>query len=309
MREAWYPRVQELLHLVEVRQSDYDSHFGDVAHGFVCNHAPNSPVRLHYVLPDGSGEPRFAQLARMLVRYITIYCYQATRRKDLGEIDRNELFMQARDLFRQVDSSGQVGELLVYFLLEAVLKAPQALKKMQLTTNAKEERKGSDGVHLRFDSSSQMLEVIFAEAKIWGSFTGALADAFKSMETFHDSRTKSHEVNCFTANFCVLSPELQEQVISYVDGENASRSRLVHACLIGFDWDEYKCLDDERRAAFVAEFEDRYRKWVEGFAIGHINDKAREFKHKQVRFEFFILPFKDVAQFRSWFLAELQGKG
>jgi len=215
--------------------------------------------------------------------------------------------MQARDLFRLTDKTGQVGELLIYFLIEAVLGAPQALKKMPLSTNPMEERKGSDGIHLRWDEADEVLEIIFAESKIWSSFSGALADAFKSIDSFHDSRTKQHEINCFTAGFSALSSDLQERVISYVDGENASHSRHVHAFLIGFDWAEYKCLDDGRRTAFVREFEARYLKWASTHK-GLINEKLRNTKHKHLHFEMFMLPFQDVEAFRRWFLEALTGK-
>src|SRR5207245_9545199 len=137
----------------------------------VCEEPPSATIRLHFVKADASGEPRFRELARLLVRHITLYCFKAERRRDLPELERNEMFMQARDLFRKTGNSGQVGGLLIYCLLETVLNAPQALKKMPMTTNPNEERKGSDGVHLRWDEPAAVLEVIFAESKIWNSFS------------------------------------------------------------------------------------------------------------------------------------------
>ncbi len=240
----------------------------------------------------------------MLARYITHFCFTAERRKDLSERDRNEMYMQARDLFRMFDTSGQVGELLVYFLLETVLHAPQVLKKMPMTTNPNDERKGSDGMHLRWEESAGVLEVIFAESKIYKSFSGALQKAFESMQEFHDSRTKQHEVNAFTSGFSNLDSELQEKVVSYIEGENVSNCRLAHACLIGFNWNEYECLGDERRKTFVQEFEARYRTWAESIRPS-LNGKLKAFKHKHLRFEFFMLPFKDVEAFRNWFLEDL----
>jgi hypothetical protein len=302
------PKLPEsLADLVEARRSDYDAAFSHIEHAVCCDKPPSATIRLHFVRPDGSGEPRFRALARLLTRYITHYCIQAQRRRDLPELERNEMFMQARDLFRPTEKSGQVGELLIYFLLETVLRAPQALKKMPMTTNPMDERKGSDGIHLLWDEADGVLEFIFAESKLWGSFPDALRDAFVSMEKFHDSRTKQHEVTAFTSGFSNLAPELQEKVLSYVEGENASKGRFAQACLIGFDWDEYSCLDDGRRADFIRDFEARYRAWAVAMA-GSLNKKLKAFKHKHLRFEFFMLPFKDIEAFRSWFHEELTGK-
>jgi hypothetical protein len=132
---ARFPTVQgrivktEIELLLEARQIDYDSHLAQVGNPHLCAGDIEASVRLHFVRPDGSGEPRFLELARMLVRYITMYCFDAQKRNDLSEVDRNALFVEARDLFRKSKSSGQVGEMLIYFFLEAVLKAPQALRE------------------------------------------------------------------------------------------------------------------------------------------------------------------------------------
>jgi hypothetical protein len=293
--------------LLEAQRADYDANFSHIEHDVLCDEPPSATIRLHFVKPDGSGEPRFREIARILARHITLYCFTAERRKDLSQTEYVETVMQARELFRQSDTSGQVGELLIYFLLETVLRAPQAIKKMPMTTNQKEERKGSDGVHVRWDDGAQMLELIFAESKIWESFSDALRDAFASMEQFHDSRTKRHEINTFTSGFSNLTAELQERIVSYIEGQNTSKCRLAQACLIGFNWKEYECLNDARRAEFVRQFEERYRAWAVAMRDS-LNDKLQRFKHKHLRFEFFIIPFKDVKAFRACFLEDLTGK-
>lgn len=293
--------------LLEAQSADYDANFSHVEHVITCDEPPDATIRLHFVKMDGSGQPRFRELARLLARYITLYCVRAERRRDLPELERNEMFMQCRDLFMPTKNSGQVGELLIYFLLETVLHAPQALKKMPMTTNPNEERKGSDGVHLLWNEEASVLELIFAESKIWKSFSGALADAFESMERFHDSRTKRYEVNAVTSGFSNLSSELQEKVLSFIEGENVSRCRLAQACLIGFDWKEYECLCDGRRKDFIKEFDARYRAWAVGIRE-LLNDRLKTFKHKHLRFEFFMLPFRDVDEFRAWFQEELTGR-
>jgi hypothetical protein len=295
--------------LIEVRQADYAAHFAHVQHRIEIATYPDARVRLHYVKHDASGLCRFEELARKLVNYITLYCYAASRRQDMHEVDRNELFQKARDLFRKCDTSGQVGEILVYFLLEAVLGAPQALKKMPITTNPGEERKGGDGLHIRWDDADQVLELIFAESKLWKSFQSALSSAFESVDKFHRTRATAHDIDLFTAGFVSLPETTRDMIISYIDGENVGKSRLVQACLIGFDWSEYACLDDHRRTQFLAQFEDRYRHWAEDHAKAALSEKLKTFQHRHLRFEFFILPFRDVATFRECFIKELGAGG
>jgi hypothetical protein len=242
----------------------------------------------------------------MLVRYITMYCFEALRRKDLDPVEQNALFMEARDLFRKAGKSGQAGEMLIYFLLEAVLKAPQALRKMPLSTNPKEERKGSDGVHIKWNSDLQILDLFFAEAKIWATFSTALDDVFASVKKFHEGGMKQHELNLLTNHFTALDDDTQEKILSYIDGENAPNTRVTHAALVGFDWEEYKALDDARRKQFVAEFESRYKSWAAA-TVPKVSSKLSKFEYKNLRFEFFFIPFKDVQKFRDWFEEALRG--
>jgi hypothetical protein len=208
--------------------------------------------------------------------------------------------MQAKDLFRKANRSGQAGELLIYFLLEAVLLAPQALKKMPITTNTNEERKGSDGVHLKWNSELDLLEIIFAESKIWKSSSAAIEDALASILEFHSGNMKIHECNLFTTDFKLFDEELQKKINSFIDGENSTKTRVTHACLIGFDWDQYECLDDARRKEFVSQFQQRYLQWAEA-AVPKLGKKLEKFPLKNLRFDFFFIPFKDVDAFRDWF--------
>jgi hypothetical protein len=297
----------ELELLLEAREQDYKTHLTNVGSPQICGEDIAASVRLHFVIPDANGEPRFRELARMLVNYITMYCFDALKRKELDEVQHNALFVEARELFRKSERSGQAGEMLVYFLMEAVLKAPQALRKMSITTNPELERNGSDGVHLTWNSAEEILEIYFAESKIWEDFGAALKAAFASVEKFHEDDLKQHELNLFATNFRVLDSELQEKIRSYIDGENSPKKRINHVCLIGFDWDEYKCLDDSRRQQFLREFEQRYAEWGKT-AIQKVESELSVFTRKYLRFEFFFVPFKSVKDFRRWFEAALRGE-
>jgi hypothetical protein len=296
----------EIERLLETRQKDFDTHLGMLGKPRVCNGEIDASVRLHFVLSDASGEPRVRELASMLVGYITKYCFDATKRKDLDEVDRNLLFVEARDLFRKAGKSGQAGELLIYFLLEAVLKAPQALRKMVITTNPKDERKGSDGMHFSWNQDLEILELYFAESKVWNDFGAALSDALASVEKFHNDGLKQHEFNLFSSQFKILDDQLQGRILSYINGENVTKTRITHACLVGFDWNEYLCLGDGRRKDFIREFEERYSSWADD-AVTKVETKLAAFSLRHLRFEFFFLPFKSVEEFRTLFEAALRG--
>jgi hypothetical protein len=275
-------------------------------HDVECAGIPPASLRLHYIRHDATGEARFSKVAEIIANYITQFTFSLKRRAGLTELERNNTYRQARKLFRDTPTSGQAGELLVYLFIEAVLGAPQILKKMVITTNPGDERKGSDGVHMRWNEANDLLEVIFAESKLWKNFSGALADAFDSMARFHGSRIKDHEVAIYSNFFSELDETLRQKVISYVDGPNIIASREIHACLIGYDWKAYEALDDVKtRAAFVKEFDGLYRAWATKTMKPLVEKHVNNFPHKHLAFEFFFLPFKDVEAFREMFNAAL----
>ena len=148
--------------LLEVDKKDYSNLFSTIEHEITCGEVPAASVRLHFIRHNAGGLIPMGNVVDTLISYITHFCFTSERRADLGEQARNRTFVEARRLFRTIPTTGQPGELLVYFLIEAVLQAPQVLKKMPLTTNANDERKGSDGVHICCDVWTVPLLVITA---------------------------------------------------------------------------------------------------------------------------------------------------
>lgn len=291
--------------LLEVDKKDYSNLFSTIEHEITCGEVPAASVRLHFIRHNAGGLIPMGNVVDTLISYITHFCFTSERRTDLGEQARNRTFVEARRLFRTIPTTGQPGELLVYFLIEAVLQAPQVLKKMPLTTNANDERKGSDGVHIRWAGEQELLEVIFAEAKLYKDFGTALANAFASMTDFHNSAAKRLEVNYFLNTFTLLSAEQQRIIASYVEGENKGKCQEVHVCLIGHTWDEYGCLKTAEKKKFLEEFEGRYLKWALEVMKPKLDAELTAFTHSHLRFEFFFLPFTSVDDFRQLFLASL----
>jgi hypothetical protein len=295
----------DLQALLEVNKNDYSNLFSTIEHDIICGTLPAASVRLHFIRHDAGGLVPLGKVVDTLVSYITHFCFTSERRANLGEQARNKAFVEAKRLFRTSPTTGQPGELLVYFLIEAVLQAPQVLKKMLITTNPNDERKGSDGVHIRWAGEEDVLEVIFAEAKLHKDFSTALASAFGSMTDFHNSATKGLEINYFLNTFTLLDDEQRRVITSYVEGENKGKCQEVHVCLIGHTWAEYECLKTADKKKFLDEFEERYLAWARKTMKPKLGAALAEFAHSHLRFEFFFLPLTSVDAFRQLFLESL----
>jgi hypothetical protein len=287
--------------LLEVNPSDHAKLFSSIDHEISCQDTPAASIRLHFVRHDAGGLINLSKVIETLLSYLTQFCMRAERREGLTEQARNVAFLEARKLFRKSRKSGQLGELLVYFLIESVLRAPQVLKKMPLTTNPEVERHGSDGVHIRWAGEEENLEVIFAESKLFKDFGAALGSAFKSIDGFHNSSAKSLEIKYFLTAFSLLTPEQQLIISSYVEGEMKESCQEVQVCLIGHTWKEYECLASADRRKFLDEFESRYLLWAVEEMKPKLDAELKNFMHRHLRFEFFFLPFASVDDFRTMF--------
>jgi hypothetical protein len=302
---AVLPRLADYL---SVAARYYEGCLAQVDHKYGVD-GVNAQIRLHYVRCQNY-TPKFKELAQVLANHLGCYALTAQRRSTAGtHVDHVKLFLEAKKLLRGWEKTGEPGELLLYFLIESVLRAPQAICKMSLKTNRKEEIKGSDGVHIRWDDVRQRLVVYFGEAKLYGEFRTAVRETFASMERFHAEGAETHELFLVSTHFNLLDEELKHEVASFIDKQTSQDGYdLCHACLVGFDWERYSDLDDpKRRKEFIEQFEDIYRAYG-GHIQSTLQDRFKAFGHGHLRFEFFFIPFRSVAEFRKWFLEEVFGE-
>lgn len=292
---------------ISVKQADYNSCIAVVDHDYVIS-GLTATIRLHYLKFDGNGKPMVEALANTLYSYIINYCIAARNREEpLDSQQAALLTREARKLFRHPavtdntpDKTGEAGELLLYFLLESVLKAPQLVSKMELKTNHKDEVKGSDGMHARWNDEDSLVDFFFGEAKLYQSASSAIASAIESVNQFHDIKMYRHEFTMVTKHFKYADQKTKDAITSMIiHGEPGPDVRVNHACLIGYDFKGYKSLfnsapniTEDFCKMFLADSErlvDLFQKRFDAFDKKHLN------------FEVFIIPFPSVVDFRNAF--------
>ncbi|MDF1641547.1 HamA C-terminal domain-containing protein [Thalassolituus oleivorans] len=289
--------------------SDYNDCLGVLEHEYSID-GVSAKIRMHYVKFDANGCPMIKALANMLYSYIIDYCISSKNRSDVLSARQSAILTkQARDLFRHPkisenthDRTGEAGEILLYFLMEAVLNAPQVVSKMELKTNHRDEVKGSDGIHARYDPNSGIVDFFFGESKLYTESSSAITDAINSVEQFHDISMYQHEFTMVTKHF-KYADEVTKNAISslIVHGEPGANVRINHACLIGYDFKGFKELPyGKGYDEFLQEFLDRFLK--DGSRLTRLLQKRFDiFERKSLCFEVFLIPFPSVDDFRNAF--------
>lgn len=305
--------LEELNKNISVDLTDYNDCIDVIEHEY-CINGINAQIRMHYIKFDGNGFPMIKALAKMLYTYIIDYCIATRNRPEpLTTRQSAKLIKQARDLFRHPevsddspDKTGEAGELLLFFLMESVLKAPQLVSKMELKTNHKDEVKGSDGIHARLNEKTGLVDFFFGESKLYQDSSSAIADAIKSVDQFHDIEMYQHEFIMVTKHFKYADEKTRDAITSLViHGEPGPSVSINHACLIGYDFKGFQELSaigtsDEINKKFLDVFVkdgERLTKLIQ--------KRFDKFDKKHIKFEVFFLPFPSVVAFRNAFNAAL----
>ncbi len=291
---------------ISVVTSDYESYLGEIDHAYTID-GVQTQIRLHYIKLDGNGRPMIKALANMLYTYIIDYCLSVRNRiEPLTPRQATILTKQARELFRHPavtdkspDKTGEAGELLLYFLMEAILEAPQMVAKMELKTNHKDEVKGSDGIHARYNKDTDLVDFYFGESKLYTKSSAAISDAIDSVEQFHEIEMYQHEFTMVTKHFKYADDETKAAISSLiVHGEAGAGVCVNHACLIGYDFKEFKDLTGNNPKELMNDFMGKFHK--DGARLTKLLQKRFDkFDKKYLKFEVFFIPFPSVSEFRN----------
>lgn len=301
-------QVKNIADKISVETPDFSSCIDVIEHDLKIS-GIETTIRLHYLKFDGNRQPMVRALANTLYLYIIDYCLsEKNREESLSGRQSALLVKEARSLFRHPeisdespDKTGEAGETLLYFLMEAVLQAPQIVSKMELKTNHKDEVKGSDGIHARWNDEIEMVDFYFGESKLYKDVAGAMTSALKSVNDFHDIKMYEHEFNMVTKHFKYADEEVKREISQlFTNGNPGENVRINHACLIGYDYDGYAAVATEPRNIMKDKFEESFRADGERL-VRLLQKKMDNFNKKYLAFDIFFLPFPSVVEFRNAF--------
>lgn len=266
--------------------------------------APLARCRNFFVVSGGDGQPRVEQLTRKLSQQIVDYCIPRSRIAEASEAMTRDgsaeqflrLQQEAKDLFTGLDRSGEGGELLLYLLLESVLRIPQVLCKMPLKTNSQMHVHGADGVHATARPDGG-LAVYWGESKLHASVGNAVRSGMESLAELlvGDEAHRQRDMLLVRDHADLADPALTTALRSYFDEDdpNSRRVEFRGACLVGFDYDNYP--DDRTLEAEAnAQVEEQVARWV-----NHLKNSIESHDLTAVELEVFFVPFPSVSDFRD----------
>lgn len=300
--------LENIADKVSVEPPDFSDCIDVVEHDLQIS-GVETTIRLHHLKFDGNKRPMVEALAETLYAYIIHYCLSARNRDETLSAKQSALLTkEARKLFRHPDitdnspdKTGEAGEILLYFLMEAVLRAPQIVAKMELKTNHKDEVKGSDGIHAKWNSELELVDFYFGESKLYKQSTSAITSALKSIDDFHEIEMYKHEFSMVTKHFKYADETVRGEISQLIiNGNPGPNVRINHACLIGYDFKGYEQVKEETQKNIPMKFKELLLKDGKRL-VKVLQSKLDKFNKKDLVFDMFFLPFPSVIDFRNAF--------
>lgn len=305
----------KIAEILEALLGNYDSLRARIKHiDFSLNDVfPRISVRGSY-LAFRDGLPTLEDFVTVVHRRITTFCLPRNELRELHDKAISLSASEAAELWtgavtrasqqyikakKGSHRSGEATEIVLYILLEWVLKAPQIVSKMYLKTNNEMPVYGTDGIHIRYNAASGELFLYWGESKAHKTLAGAFASAMESLVDFIKLAKEEKEIDLIHAHADLGGIEGAEKqaILDFFDPflEKSNKRRPVFACLLAFDEPSLREVT-EHEEDFIANF-----KKIAAEFIASLQQKLDAYDLFPRRFEFFLLPINSVQSLRDLF--------
>lgn len=262
--------------------------------------------RCHFVQRDANDRPRIKALAEQLANQATQFCIPRSRideafaffEKTRSTEKFEQISREGRELFTKLEKSGEGGELLLYVLLEHVLRVPQVLCKMSLKTSTQMHVHGADGVHAKMLANGN-LAVYWGESKLYKSVNGAIDACFESLTPFlaeEGADAGRRDLHLLRDNVDAGNLEVNKALIRFFDSTSPDAAKLEvrGACLVGFDLDEYPHPFDDDGVTVAEAVEASIEAWMT-----RVKERVGDAELASFEIELFCVPMPSVEAFRK----------
>lgn len=265
-----------------------------------------------FVLKVANNHFDYGTLTEQLENALITYALSRHTVEDLVQQRKfGNLSSLAREKLRKAEqNTGELGELLLYCLLESHLNAPKLLTKLELKTSANDYVKGADGVHL-LQLDERIFQIIFGESKLYGDLNQGIRAAFDSIgEMVSNGLNKiffeKHLIDSNLLKENVSDDKLQLLKKILIPSENDEDLEVDYSfgVFLGFD---IPITDGERRVSnsqFRTDIVEKVKQAVTN-QIDTINDCLRESDFVGYQFYFYVMPFEELATIRTQIITNL----
>ncbi len=254
-------------------------------------------------LPCKNGVCEVSALFNLIKEILFIhFCFSITEISnklgiEFNESQKQQLFLKAVRNTSQHTAQGELGELLLFALLEAYYDAPKILTKMSLKSSRRVPYHGADGVHAQFHQGE--LRLYFGESKLHDAFDGAKNDAISSISKCFEQDKYEFEFDKIETHidFPNIDKDLKDLILNLTNPFNnhSIQNDILHTpCFIGFT-----------EASIFSDTDDEYLENYKAMANNHVTSFYKTVQHKNLspcKTPLLLLPFSSVEEVVKQFI-------
>lgn len=197
-----------------------------------------------------------------------------------------KLFRKAVSFLSKKTAHGELGELILFTLLDVYVGAPKILSKVSQKSSRRMPVFGADAVHAQHVDGE--FRLYLGESKLYKSFKSAATQATKSISNALENY--EHEFNLIETNinFPEISEDLEKDLLTALDpfdNNNIGDDTLHSPCFIGFA--EPTCFEDEQ--TYIHSYTEKAKEY-----IGDFYTKLTDKGNRHDKTILLILPFSSI---------------
>lgn len=172
------------------------------------------------------------------------------------------LFDRALRKISRHTAKGELGELILFTLLDVYIEAPKLLSKVSLKTSPRMPVFGADGIHGKFVNGE--FRVYLGESKLHKTFKSAAIDAAKSMYNAKEKFDDEFELLESYMDFPNLEPEIESKILEVLNPYKSEDylSNIHSPCFIGFSQPDILFEDESK---YIESYKELSKEYVKDF--------------------------------------------
>ncbi len=252
----------------------------------------------------------YNELIELLSNHIYHFALSRTEVEKLENAkEYGTLINKAKDKLRRYTSNeGELGEILLYCLLESHLNAPKILTKLEIKTAKNDYVKGADGVHL-LKLTDKDYQLIFGESKLNSDLQKGIYEAFASLSKLLSENKIDFEIGLVNSQLVKETSNeelynfLKQIIIPSVRKSNINTD-YSFGVFLGFDIEiskaESKKLNPEFRTYIRKKISQKVKELTKS-----INFQINKSEFIDYEFYIYIIPFSNLKEIRKEIIKEL----
>jgi uncharacterized protein DUF1837 len=253
----------------------------------------------------------YDELVKLLSNHLYHFALSRTEVQKL--IDAKEystLVKNAQEKLRVYSANeGELGEILLYCLLESHLGAPKILTKLEIKTSNNDYVKGADGVHL-LKLTDNDFQVILGESKLNSDLQKGVYEAFGSLlKLIKDNKKLDFEIGLINSQ--LVKEAFNKDLYDYLKKiiiPNAREDKIntdySFGIFLGFDIEIKKTEVNKSNTEFRTHIRDKIKKQIQDITDS-INFQINKSEFIGYDFYIYIVPFSNLQTKRKDIIKEL----